>query len=64
MLDFVGSKMGKFTRIEVSDCDTTKDECILKRNSDVSITIDFVLSELHRGILSSQIVNIYKQFSN
>ncbi|XP_075156215.1 Niemann-Pick type C-2a [Haematobia irritans] len=40
-----GSKIGKFTKVVVSDCDTTKNECILKRNSTVSITIDFVLVE-------------------
>ncbi|TMW51033.1 hypothetical protein DOY81_003903 [Sarcophaga bullata] len=40
-----GSKTGKFTKIVVSDCDTTKNECILKRNSSVSITIDFSLAE-------------------
>ncbi|XP_005187474.1 NPC intracellular cholesterol transporter 2 homolog a [Musca domestica] len=40
-----GSKTGKFTKVSVSDCDTTKNECILKRNSTVSITIDFSLAE-------------------
>uniref|UniRef100_A0A1I8PDR9 MD-2-related lipid-recognition domain-containing protein n=1 Tax=Stomoxys calcitrans TaxID=35570 RepID=A0A1I8PDR9_STOCA len=40
-----GSKIGKFTKVLVSDCDTTKNECILKRNSTVSITIDFSLAE-------------------
>ncbi|XP_065363394.1 NPC intracellular cholesterol transporter 2 homolog a [Calliphora vicina] len=40
-----GSKTGKFTKVVVSDCDTTKNECILKRNSSVSITIDFSLAE-------------------
>lgn len=44
-LFLLGSKTGKFTKVVVSDCDTTKNECILKRNSSVSITIDFSLGK-------------------
>ncbi|KAL5278238.1 NPC2 family protein [Megaselia abdita] len=40
-----GSKGGKFTKVTVSNCDTTQKECILKRNSTASITIDFSLGE-------------------
>uniref|UniRef100_A0A1A9ZLD8 MD-2-related lipid-recognition domain-containing protein n=1 Tax=Glossina pallidipes TaxID=7398 RepID=A0A1A9ZLD8_GLOPL len=41
----IGSKTGKFTSVYVSDCDTTKHECILKRDSNVTIIIDFTLAE-------------------
>ncbi|KAL9874141.1 NPC intracellular cholesterol transporter 2 homolog a [Glossina fuscipes] len=40
-----GSKTGKFTSVYISDCDTTKHECILKRDSNVTIIIDFTLAE-------------------
>ncbi|XP_054087450.1 NPC intracellular cholesterol transporter 2 homolog a [Zeugodacus cucurbitae] len=41
-----GSKTGSFTKVLVSDCDTTKNECILKRNTTASITINFALNEV------------------
>ncbi|XP_030384253.1 NPC intracellular cholesterol transporter 2 homolog a [Scaptodrosophila lebanonensis] len=40
-----GSKTGKFTRVVIEGCDTTKSECILKRNTTVSFSIDFSLAE-------------------
>lgn len=40
-----GSKTGKFTQVIIEGCDTTKSECVLKRNSNVSITIDIALAE-------------------
>ncbi|XP_049310918.1 NPC intracellular cholesterol transporter 2 homolog a [Bactrocera dorsalis] len=41
-----GSKTGSFTKVIISDCDTTKNECILKRNTTASITINFALNEI------------------
>ncbi|BFF95998.1 NPC intracellular cholesterol transporter 2 homolog a [Drosophila madeirensis] len=40
-----GSKTGKFTRVVIEGCDTTKSECILKRNTTVSFSIDINLAE-------------------
>lgn len=40
-----GSKVGKFTKIQVSDCDTRSAACILKKNSNATISIDFELSK-------------------
>ncbi|XP_064535471.1 NPC intracellular cholesterol transporter 2 homolog a [Drosophila montana] len=40
-----GSKTGKFTQVTIEGCDTTKAECVLRRNTNVSITIDFALAE-------------------
>lgn len=40
---FTGSKMGRFTRVEVSDCDTSKSACVLKRQTNATISIDFEL---------------------
>ncbi|XP_022226983.1 NPC intracellular cholesterol transporter 2 homolog a [Drosophila obscura] len=40
-----GSKTGKFTRVVIEGCDTTKSECILKRNTTVSFSIDITLAE-------------------
>ncbi|KAH8255732.1 hypothetical protein KR038_009293, partial [Drosophila bunnanda] len=41
-----GSKTGKFTRVSIEGCDTTKPECILKRNTTVSFSIDLALAEV------------------
>ncbi|XP_023163946.2 NPC intracellular cholesterol transporter 2 homolog a-like [Drosophila hydei] len=40
-----GSKTGKFTQVTIEGCDTTKPECLLRRNTNVSISIDFALAE-------------------
>ncbi|XP_017474929.1 PREDICTED: protein NPC2 homolog [Rhagoletis zephyria] len=40
-----GSKTGSFNKVVISDCDTTKNECVLKRNTTASITINFALNE-------------------
>ncbi|XP_055914826.1 NPC intracellular cholesterol transporter 2 homolog a [Eupeodes corollae] len=40
-----GSKIGKFTKVVISGCDTTKNDCILKRNTSASISIELMLSE-------------------
>lgn len=47
MLLFTGSKNGAYSNVEISDCDTTKSACILKRNTTASITIDFTTSKYH-----------------
>lgn len=41
----IGSKVGKFTKIDVSGCDLTKPTCILKRGSNATISIDFNLGK-------------------
>lgn len=40
-----GSKVGKFKSISVSDCDLTKTACVLKKNSNATISIDFEASK-------------------
>ncbi|EDW78084.1 uncharacterized protein Dwil_GK24197 [Drosophila willistoni] len=45
-----GSKTGKFTRVAIEGCDTTKSECILKRNTTVSFSIDFALAEVASAV--------------
>ncbi|XP_015179114.1 PREDICTED: protein NPC2 homolog [Polistes dominula] len=40
-----GSKIGHFTKITISNCDTSKTACELVRNSNVSLTIDFIPSQ-------------------
>ncbi|XP_067637324.1 NPC intracellular cholesterol transporter 2 homolog a [Eurosta solidaginis] len=45
-----GSKTGSFSKVAISDCDTTKNECILKRNTTASITIIFSLNEVAQNI--------------
>lgn len=42
----LGSKAGKFTKVTVSDCDTTKAACILHRNTTANIELDFELGKL------------------
>ncbi|KAG4077358.1 hypothetical protein HA402_009759 [Bradysia odoriphaga] len=41
-----GSKVGKFTKVQVSDCVTTSTACILKKNTNATISIDFELSTI------------------
>lgn len=41
----IGSKIGKFSKVLVSDCDTTKSACILRRNTTANIALDFELGE-------------------
>ncbi|KAK2582461.1 hypothetical protein KPH14_004767 [Odynerus spinipes] len=40
-----GSKIGRFTAVTVSGCDTTKAACDLVRNTNASLTIDFIPSQ-------------------
>lgn len=42
---FQGSQIGKFTKVVVSDCDTTKPYCILHRETNATIAIDFTTSK-------------------
>ncbi|KAI4491129.1 hypothetical protein M0802_010439 [Mischocyttarus mexicanus] len=42
---FVGSKIGHFTKITISNCDTSKSACELVRNTNASIDIDFIPSQ-------------------
>lgn len=43
--EFLGSEIGKFTKIMVSNCDETKPRCILKRGTNTSVAIEFTLSK-------------------
>ncbi|XP_034101125.1 NPC intracellular cholesterol transporter 2 homolog a [Drosophila albomicans] len=45
-----GSKTGKFTQVIIEGCDTTKSECVLKRNTNVSISIDIALAEVASAV--------------
>ncbi|ALC38008.1 Npc2a [Drosophila busckii] len=45
-----GSKTGKFTQVTLEGCDTTKPECVLKRGTNSSITIDFALAEVASAV--------------
>ncbi|XP_034472410.1 NPC intracellular cholesterol transporter 2 homolog a [Drosophila innubila] len=45
-----GSKTGKFTQVTIEGCDTTKAECVLKRNTNVSISIDIALAEVASAV--------------
>uniref|UniRef100_U5EUS6 Putative ml domain salivary peptide n=1 Tax=Corethrella appendiculata TaxID=1370023 RepID=U5EUS6_9DIPT len=40
-----GSTVGKFTSIEITDCDTSKSSCVLHRNTNVTISLDFQVDE-------------------
>ncbi|TDG43683.1 hypothetical protein AWZ03_009882 [Drosophila navojoa] len=47
-----GSKTGKFSQVTIEGCDTTKAECILHRNTNVSISIDFTLAETATSVIT------------
>lgn len=38
---YTGSKIGKWSRVDVSGCNTDKKACVLKRGSNASIGITF-----------------------
>lgn len=48
--NFAGSMIGRFTKIEVSDCVTSSPACILKKNTNATIKIDFELSEFSLNV--------------
>lgn len=41
----IGSEVGKFGKVSVSDCDETKSRCILKRGTNATVTIEFNISK-------------------
>lgn len=40
---FAGSKIGKFSKVSISDCDMTQSSCVLPRNTNATIGVDFIL---------------------
>lgn len=40
---FAGSKIGRFSNVSVSDCDMTKSSCVLHRNTNATIGVNFNL---------------------
>lgn len=42
---FAGSKIGKYTNVTVTNCDNSGGDCILKRGSDATISINFTIGE-------------------
>lgn len=45
---FAGSKLGKFTKITVTNCEDIKPKCILKRGTNATVQIEFELSKSER----------------
>jgi hypothetical protein len=41
----IGSEVGTFSKVSVSDCDETKARCILKRGTNATVTIEFKISK-------------------
>lgn len=44
----LGSKTGQFSKVKVSNCDESSNVCVLKRNTNATIELDFKLSKLKR----------------
>jgi len=42
---FLGSRIGKFTKVSVSGCSLSDDKCVLVRGTNASISIKFIPSE-------------------